>query len=278
MKNLQLDAIVEMALAEDLGTGDLTCQSVIPTEARARAAFEAREPGVFFGLEVARRVFEMVDADLVFEALVQDGATVQAGDHVAVVRGSARSILSAERTALNFVQRLSGVATASRRAHEALGESRTRILDTRKTTPGMRSLEKQAVRAGGSRNHRSGLFDAVMIKNNHLKFCAPAEAIRRARAHAPVTACVEIEVESLEQLREALEAGPDVIMLDNMPVERMREALAIVGGRARVEISGGVKLHDLTTLRDVGVDYISMGALTHSARAMDFSLRVEPLD
>lgn len=269
-----IDRIVQAALDEDLGTGDLTTLAVVPSHATARAVFVAKAEGVLSGLVASRRAFEVLDPRCMFSELLAEGASVSPGTQLAEVTGPARSILSGERVALNFVQRLSGVATATARVAALLEGSRTRLLDTRKTTPGMRALEKAAVRAGGGFNHRIGLFDAVMIKNNHLKFASPSEAIRRARAFAPVTATVEVEVEDLEQLRDALTERPDIIMLDNMGVARMREALDIIAGRARVEVSGNVTAATLPGLLELGVDYISMGALTHSSPSLDISLRV----
>jgi nicotinate-nucleotide pyrophosphorylase (carboxylating) len=273
----QIDLIVRAALEEDLGAGDITSGSVVPAGARARGVFVAKAEGVLAGLVAVGRVFALLDPGVVFEPLLEDGARLSRGMEIARIEGPARSVLSGERTALNFLQRLSGVASATARVVAMLEGTRTRLLDTRKTTPGMRALEKAAVRAGGGTNHRVGLFDAVMIKNNHLKFASPAEAIRRARAGAPATACVEVEVENFDQLREALEAAPDIVMLDNMGVEKMREALSIIAGRARVEVSGNVTEETLPGLCDLGVDFISMGALTHSSPSLDLSLRVTPL-
>lgn len=274
MNIVQIDRIVLAALEEDIGTGDITTRAVVPAGVGAHAAFVAKAHGVLAGMGVARRTFELLDSTVEFSERLQDGARVEPGAILAEVRGQARTILSGERTALNFVQRLSGVATATARVVALLEGTRTQLLDTRKTTPGMRALEKAAVRAGGGRNHRIGLFDAVMIKNNHLMFASPAEAIRTARASAPATATIEIEVEDLQQLREALEAGPDIIMLDNMGVETMEEALQIIDGRARVEVSGNVKAETIPTLIRLGVDYVSMGALTHSSPSLDISLQV----
>ena len=298
----QVDRILRIALDEDLGPGDVTSEAVVPADARARARFLIKEPGVLAGLVFARRVFELLDPSCSFEALASEGSKIEPGQHVAVVTGPARSLLSGERTALNLVQRLSGIATRARAFVDAaaggitildtrkttptlrvlekhavalLEGSRTRVLDTRKTSPGLRALEKYAVRQGGGTNHRYGLYDAVLIKNNHLKLAPPAEAIRRARAHAPSTCTVEIEVESLEQLREALSERPDIILLDNMPYELMEQALVIIDGRARVEVSGNVTHATLPRLGKLGADYVSMGSLTHSSVALDISLRFE---
>jgi nicotinate-nucleotide pyrophosphorylase (carboxylating) len=272
-----VQATLRRALAEDLGAGDLTSQAVVPADAQAQARFLAKEAGVVAGLPFAEAIFRELDPSCTFEVTIPDGAQVEAGAYVAEVRGQARALLTGERTALNLVQRLSGIATRTRAAVEVLRGTRIRLLDTRKTTPGMRALEKYAVRQGGGSNHRLGLYDAVLIKNNHLKFASPAEAIRRARASAPVTATVEVEVESIEQLHDALTAAPDIILLDNMPLERLQEAIALIAGRARIEVSGNVTLETLPRLAGLEVDYISMGALTHSAVALDFSLRFEVL-
>jgi len=276
MLNPQVDRIIRLALEEDIGTGDVTSQALVPVTASAIGRFLVKQPGVLAGIRVAKRVFEVLDPQADFTVLAEDGARIAAGDVVAEVKASARTVLAGERTALNFVQRLSGIATATAEVVALLEGTTTRLLDTRKTTPGLRALEKHAVKMGGGTNHRTGLFDAVLIKNNHLKFASPAEAIERARASAPATAAVEIEVETFEQLEEALQASPDIIMLDNMDVDRMRTALEIIQGRARVEVSGNVTRETIPTLTHLGVTYISMGALTHSAKALDLSLRVEP--
>lgn len=262
------------ALEEDIGAGDITTQTVVPAGLRTRAELLAKEHGVLAGVAVARRVFELLDSEVEFTAMLEDGAQLTPGIVVANILGEARTILGGERTALNFVQRLSGIASAVAQAVRKLSNTRTRLLDTRKTTPGLRALEKGAVRAGGGFNHRLGLFDAILIKNNHLKFTPPAQAIRLARAAAPVTACIEIEVEDFEQLREALQAGPDIIMLDNMGIEKVREAIDIINGRARIEVSGNVRLDTVAELAALGVDYISVGALTHSSPSLDLALRV----
>lgn len=269
-----VEEALRRALREDIGAGDLTSEAVVPADARARGEFVAKEDGVVAGLPFAGRVFALLEPDAGFEQCVSEGAPVARGEVMARVTAGARTVLSGERTALNLVQRLSGIATATAKVVALLEGSQTRVLDTRKTTPGLRALEKYAVRVGGGTNHRSGLYDAVLIKNNHLKFAAPSEAIRRARAHAPATASVEIEVETLEQLEDALSASPDIVMLDNMSVEMMRRAVEIVHKRARIEVSGNVTAETIPQLRDLGVDYVSMGALTHSARALDISLRV----
>ncbi len=234
----------------------------------------AKAHGILAGLPVARRVFELVDARLRLLPMAKDGEVVRPGDKMLRIDGAAASILTGERTALNFLSHLSGIASQAAQFKILSEGGRTRILDTRKTLPGYRVLAKYACRMGGIQNHRMGLFDGVLIKNNHLKFMTPAEAIRKARENAPSTATVEIEVETLEQLADALTAGPDIIMLDNMDTERMRQAIAMIAGRARIEVSGGVTPDQIDRLSELGVDYISMGVLTNTVQAIDMSLRM----
>ncbi|MHB2021657.1 MAG: carboxylating nicotinate-nucleotide diphosphorylase [Candidatus Xenobia bacterium] len=272
---LLIDPIIRAALAEDVGPGDLTTRTVVADRARAQACLEARAEGVVAGVPVAARVFELVDATLTVEPLVGEGSRTRHGQRLLSIRGSAASILTGERTALNFLSHLSGIATLAASVAERTAGSRTRVLDTRKTVPGLRLLARYACRVGGIGNHRLGLYDAVLIKNNHLKFVGPAEAVRRARASAPSTATVEIEVETLEQLQEALTEKPDIIMLDNMDDATIQKALGLIAGRARVEASGSVTPERVHALSALGVDYISMGRITHSAPALDISLRIE---
>jgi nicotinate-nucleotide pyrophosphorylase (carboxylating) len=280
MLDLPLDIIndvVRRALAEDLGTGDITTLSVVPTEARAEALLVAREPGVIAGLPVVAAVYHQVDPQLVVVPLLTDGTTVVAGTHVARISGAARSLLIGERVALNLLQRLSGTATLTAQYVAAVAGTQARILDTRKTTPGLRALEKYAVRAGGGTNHRFGLYDAVMIKDNHLATlqadgASIAVAIQRARAKVGPLVKIEVEADTLEQARAAAEAGADVILLDNMPPALLRIAVQELRGRALLEASGGVNLSTVRAIAETGVDYISVGALTHSARALDIGL------
>ncbi len=275
----QLLNLVRAALAEDVGSGDATTLAVIPPELQTSAAMVTRQDCVCAGLPVAEMLFQELDRGLAFEALVAEGERCRAGQTLAAVRGSARAILTGERTALNFVQRLSGIATLTRRYVDALGNCRTRILDTRKTTPGLRLLEKYAVRLGGGQNHRFGLYDRVMIKDNHrelAKFAGP-DSIRRAvaacRAAYP-TLEVEVEADTLDDVSAAVAAGADHILLDNMSDEEMAEAVRRVGGRAQLEASGGITLERLPGLARLNLDFISVGALTHSAPAVDIGLDI----
>jgi len=270
-----LDRVVAIALEEDLGEhgADVTTRAVVDRELMGEAVVIARKPGVLSGMDAAARVFELVGPPCEFYALVADGTRLKADDHVARVSGPLASILTAERTALNFLQRLSGIATMTRRYADALGDyPDVRLLDTRKTTPGLRFLERAAVRAGGAHNHRDGLWDAILIKDNHVAAAGGVtEAISRARsARMPI----EVEVDTIEQLREALDAGAEMILLDNMSPELMRRAVEMTAGRAKLEASGGMTLEGAVAAAKAGVDRISVGALTHSAPALDLSLEV----
>jgi nicotinate-nucleotide pyrophosphorylase (carboxylating) len=275
---------IDIALAEDIGSGDLTTQAVVPDGAQARARIEQRAPGVVAGLRVAQSVFERVDASLRFETLAREGEWREPGV-LAQIEGAAASILAAERVALNFLGRLSGVATLTARYVQAVEGTGTRILDTRKTTPGLRELEKEAVRAGGGVSHRSGLYDAILVKENHAALAGGVgEATRRALAAArglPGGAgnggvTVEVECGTLEEAEAAVAAGVPRILLDNMSLDELRRAVQIVGGRAELEASGGITLDGVRAVAETGVDYISVGALTHSAPALDVSLLLDP--
>ncbi len=272
-----VDRAVQTALEEDLASGDLTTEACIEPEARAVAHAVARKAMVACGGPVFARVFNRVDPTLAVEAAVEDGASVAAGTRLWSVRGRARSILMGERVALNFVQRMSGVATAARTYADAVPEGcKTRITDTRKTTPGLRALERYAVRVGGAHNHRDDLGAAVLIKDNHVAACGGVRAaIERARAAAPHTAKIECEVDSLEQLDEALAAGADIVLLDNMATSIVAEAAKRAAGRAVLETSGGITLARVAELARAGVDAISVGALTHSVQAADIGLDFE---
>jgi len=272
--------VVARALHEDVGTGDLTTLAVIPPEARAEAHFVFREAGGVCGLPVVATVFALVDPALTLRPRVAEGARVPAGERVATIAGPARGLLSGERVALNLFQRLSGIATLTARYAEEVQGAGARLLDTRKTTPGLRALEKYAVRVGGGVNHRFGLYDGVMLKDNHLAILAAhgidlAEAVRRARSAVGPMVRVEVEVESVEQAAVAAEAGADLILLDNMPPEQLRAAVAAVAGRARTEASGGITLRSIRAVAESGADFISVGALTHSAPALDIGLDIE---
>lgn len=273
-----IDAIVQLALAEDIGTGDITTNATVPATATARGTFLAKASGVLSGLDATAAVFRAVDSDVRFEAQMRDGEPFQPGDILALVSGPARSVLTGERVALNFLQRLSGVATATSRYVDAVKGTRARIIDTRKTTPGMRLLEKAAIRHGGGHNHRVGLSDGILIKDNHLAAIG-SDSIRRsieaARDAAPHTLKVEVEVTSLGQLEEALQARADIIMLDNMEPDMMRQAVDRVKGKALLEASGGISFETVRAVAETGVDLISVGALTHSAPAVDISLQFE---
>ena len=270
-----LHHVVAAALAEDLGDRnvDVTTSSIIDADLMGEAVVIARKPGVLSGSDAAARVFEMIKPRSEYQALVSDGTLLAAGDEVARVSGSLSSILIGERTALNFLQRLSGIATMTRRYADALAPyPNVTLLDTRKTTPGLRSLERAAVRAGGGHNHRDGLWDAILIKDNHVAAAGGVrEAIRRARK---VGMAVEVEVDTLEQLAEALDVGAEIVLLDNMTAELMRQAVEITAGRAKLEASGGMTLEGAVAAARAGVDRISVGALTHSAPALDLSLEV----
>jgi nicotinate-nucleotide pyrophosphorylase (carboxylating) len=272
-----INEIVARALAEDIGTGDLTSMAAVPADARAEAAFVLREAAVVCGLPVVRGVFAALDPALELRALLPEGARAEAGATIATLAGPARGLLSGERVALNLLQRMCGVATLTARYVEAVRGTRARILDTRKTTPGLRALEKYAVRMGGGTNHRFALYDGVMLKDNHLAILAAqgiglAEAVRRARAAVGPMVRVEVEVESVEQAAVAAGAGADMILLDNMPPDELRAAVAAIAGRALAEASGGITLSTIRAVAESGVDFISVGALTHSARALDIGL------
>ena len=266
---------IGLALAEDLGEGDVTTRAVVPDGARARAVIRQKEPGVLAGLEVARAVFERVDPELQVELLAPEGEWREPGP-VAEITGAAASILAGERVALNFLGRLSGVATLTARYVRAVEGTGVRILDTRKTTPGLRELEKEAVRAGGGVSHRSGLYDAILVKENHAALAGGVgEAARLALEAAPAGTLAEVECRTSEELQEALRAGITRILLDNMTPDQLRAAVGLVAGRAELEASGGITLDTVRAVAETGVDYISVGALTHSAPALDLSLLLE---
>ena len=270
------EAIIDLALAEDIGGGDVTTWATVPADAVARGTIFAKAPGIVSGLDVAAAVFRRINPAVDFGPRVADGQQVTPGHVVAGVAGSARSLLTAERVALNLLQRLSGVATLTARYVEAVAGTGTRIVDTRKTTPGLRALEKAAVRHGGGHNHRFGLADGVLIKDNHLAAVGGPDrvvrAVRLARARAPHTLRIEVEVTMLDEVRQAVAAGADVILLDNMDVPTLRRAVDLVGGQALLEASGGITLETVRAVAETGVDLISVGALTHSAPALDLSL------
>ena len=268
--------LIELALEEDVGPGDRTAEACVPAQARGTALVVAKEPLVVSGVSAAARVFRALDPACELEALLGEGEAAGAGAGVLRVRGSLRALLSAERTALNLLQRLCGIATFTQKYAQALRGTRTRLLDTRKTTPGMRVLEKAAVRAGGGSNHRGALFDGILVKDNHAAAAGGiGEAVRRAKAAASPFLRVEAEVSTPEQIEEALAAGADLLLLDNLGDRELAAAVRQVAGRAPTEASGGITLDRLQRIAACGVDYVSVGALTHSAPAVDLSLLLE---
>jgi nicotinate-nucleotide pyrophosphorylase (carboxylating) len=272
-----LDRVIELALDEDLGAaGDVTTDALVPPTVRGTAELLAKEPMVLSGLDAFARVFTRVDPEVQVKRLAKDGDLLRPKQKVATLSGRLRSLLIAERPALNIVQRTSGFATLARTAANAVKGTQLKVLDTRKTTPGMRGLSKAAVRDGGAHNHRFGLFDGVLIKDNHIAAVGGSvrEALRRAKAHAPRLVKIEIEVTTLVQLREVLAEGCDVVLLDNMDDATIAQAVKLAEGRVALEVSGGVTVERLPALAKQGVDFVSLGALTHSARAMDLSLEV----
>lgn len=273
---LTLDRLIEQALLEDIHTGDITTQAVVPGQRFASARLIAKEQLVLAGLFVAERVFQRLNQEVCFTACHVDGAVVNAGEIIATVAGNASELLMAERVALNLLQRMCGIATLTSRYVAAVSGTKARIVDTRKTTPGLREIEKYAVRIGGGINHRTGLYDGVLIKENHIMAAGGVtEAVRRARAYIPHTLKIEIETETRSQVEEALSAGADIIMLDNMDCYTMKNCVDLIAGRALVEASGGVNLDTVRAIAETGVDIISIGALTHSPRAMDISMLLD---
>lgn len=268
------EKIIAMALAEDLGTGDITTLSVLPENTVSRAVFRAKQEGVICGLFLVEQVFTYLDPSVSFTQLCNEGETVSAGQDIAVVEGNARAILSGERVALNFLQHLSGIATQTSNWVNTIKGTGVKIVDTRKTTPGLRVLEKYAVRTGGGFNHRMNLSDGVLIKDNHIKAAGGIkQAIKAARSYAPQTLKIEVETESLEQVKEALDAGADIIMLDNMSLKDMNAAVKMIKGKAIIEASGNMNQKNLQAVAQTGVDLISMGALTNNVKSLDVSLK-----
>jgi nicotinate-nucleotide pyrophosphorylase (carboxylating) len=271
-----LGRLIDMALAEDIGTGDITTDYLIPLHSQGRGVIVAKEDLVLCGLEIAKTVFQRLDPEVHLDSPHEDGAQIACGETVLALEGGLRALLTAERLALNFLQRLSGVATHVRTYINALKHSRVRLVDTRKTTPGWRVLEKYAVRTGGAHNHRMGLFDGVLIKDNHIAACGGIrQAVASAKKQISHLIKIEVEVSNLDGIHEALESGVDIIMLDNMDIPHIREAVSVIRKRAIVEVSGGVTLKHLAELAETGVDLISVGALTHAARAVDLSMRIQ---
>lgn len=265
-------AIVRNALEEDIKSGDITTESVVSEGIKVISSVIVKEPCVVCGLNAAEEVFRQLDNSIVFRYVKKDGDSAAAGDVIAVVEGEARPILTGERTALNFLQRLSGIATKTRRMVDIVEGTKTNILDTRKTTPGLRVLEKYAVRCGGGKNHRMGLYDQVLIKDNHITMHGIVNAVKLARKTGKR---IEVEAKNIDQVKEALDAGADIIMLDNMPLDEMRKAVKSIGSKAVIEVSGGVDEKKLRHLAGLGVDWISLGSLTHSVKSVDISMEMK---
>lgn len=263
--------MIKQALDEDIQSGDLTTDAILPKSMKSGARWTAKEEGIIAGLFIGEAVFQMLDENLEWNPMVEEGACVKPGDVLVEMEGNSRAILTGERTALNFVQRMCGIATTAGRYVNALQDANTQILDTRKTLPGHRVLDKYAVRTGGGNNHRKGLYDMILIKENHIAIAGSIQkAVDKAKKHSPKFK-IEIETTSLQEVEEALSAGADIIMLDNMSLDEMRDAVALINGRAQTEASGNIKLKKINEIAVTGVDFISVGALTHSVQAFDIS-------
>lgn len=275
MNFLQLDKQIQDWLAEDIGSGDITTLALVPAAAKTNAIIHAKDSGILAGIDIARRVFELLDKDIQFDAKLADGAALTNGSIIAEIKGNAQAILTGERLALNLLQHLSGVATSTHKLAAIAAPFGAKLADTRKTTPGMRLLDKYAVKAGGGANHRLGLYDAMLIKDNHIQVAGGiTEALNRAHDYASHMTKIEIEVESLAGVKEALAGKADVIMLDNMSIADMTEAVKIINKQAVVEASGGISEATLADVAKTGVDVISVGALTHSVKALDISMDI----
>lgn len=275
MNFLQLDKQIQDWLTEDIGSGDITTLALVPAAAKTNAIIHAKDSGILAGIDVARRVFELLDKDIQFDAKLADGAALTNGSIIAEIKGNAQAILTGERLALNLLQHLSGVATSTHKLAAIAAPFGAKLADTRKTTPGMRLLDKYAVKAGGGANHRLGLYDAMLIKDNHIQVAGGiTEALNRAHDYASHMTKIEIEVESLAEVKEALAGKADVIMLDNMSIADMTEAVKIINKQAVVEASGGISEATLADVAKTGVDVISVGALTHSVKALDISMDI----
>jgi nicotinate-nucleotide pyrophosphorylase (carboxylating) len=268
--------LIDLALKEDVGDGDITTDNIIPAETRRKAKMVAKADGIVAGLQVAEMVFKSLDPEMVWNVKTPEGSKVKKGDVMVEFEGTYRALLTGERTALNFLQRMSGIATMSGKYAEAVKDFKTVILDTRKTLPGFRMLDKYAVKTGGASNHRIGLYDMAMIKDNHIEVAGGiTNAVNAVRSKIKAGIKIEVETTTLEQVQEALDAGTDIIMLDNMDNETMRKSVDLIAGRAKVEASGNMTLERLREVAATGVDYISIGALTHSVSALDISQRLE---
>lgn len=270
-----IKTFIANALSEDIGPGDITTEALVSPRIKGKAEIIAKERLVLAGIDVAGEVFRQMNPDVLFSARHGDGYELSKGTVIATIEGLLASLLTAERVALNLLQRLSGIATLAREYVREIEGTKARIVDTRKTTPGLRALEKYAVRVGGGKNHRFGLFDGILIKDNHIAAVGSIkEAVNRAREFAPHTMKIEVETENLEQVKEALAAGTEIIMLDNMDTKTMKEAVRLIKGKALVEASGGINLSNVREAAEAGVDFISVGAITHSASAMDISMEI----
>jgi len=268
-----IDALIEAALKEDMPAGDITSENIVPSDSISRAFIVAKEEGVLAGIYVAERVMKKIDRTVFFEIHQKDGQKIKRGDKIAALKGPSVSLLKGERTALNFLQRMSGIATTTQKFVKALDGKKTKVLDTRKTTAGLRSLEKYAVRMGGGTNHRFSLSDMVMIKDNHIKIVGNiSDAVLLARKKIKPGIKIEVETTSREEAEEALKCGADIVMLDNMSLDRMREVVKLLSGKVLVEVSGNINLSRASKIADLGVDFISVGALTHSYKSLDISM------
>lgn len=270
-----IERLLDLAIEEDISTGDISTNAIIPVHSRAVAEMKAKADGVISGLEIARRVYERFEKDIKWEPLVTDGTPVKKGDIILRIEAGYRTLLLGERLSLNILQRMSGIATATANYVKELAGTRTQLLDTRKTAPGLRVLDKMAVHHGGGMNHRMGLYDMIMLKDNHIKLAGGIpNAVKAARANLPLSIKLEVETTTLEEVQQALDCGADIIMLDNMTNEMMAEAVRLINGRAKTEASGNMNIPRLKSVAATGVDYISVGALTHSVTAMDISMNI----
>ena len=272
----EVDRIISFALKEDIGSGDITTNSIIAKDKKSTAYFLAKKDGVVAGLTIAKSVFTKLDKKIIWKSFVKEGDKVSAGTKIAMLKGSYRAMLTGERTALNILQRVSGIATLTSQFVERVRGTKAKILDTRKTVPCLRLLDKYGVKIGGGKNHRSGLYDMVLIKDNHIKVAGSiTSAIEQVRKHVKRKIIIEVETSNLEEVREALDSKVDIIMLDNMNHGMMKEAVKIINGRAKVEASGNIKLDNIRGVAETGVDFISIGVLTHSVKALDINMKFE---
>ncbi len=273
MKGQTIDSIIDAALGEDMPQGDITSENIIPVDSRSRAIIVAKENGILAGIDVARRVFEKIDPEVEFDREKKDGQKFSEDEKLARLQGSSISLLKGERTALNFLQRMSGIATTTGIFVQALEGTETKILDTRKTTPGLRGLEKYAVKMGGGQNHRQNLSEMVLIKDNHLKLVGSiSEAVKRAKEGIAPGIKVEVEATCLAEVQEAVRSGADMVMLDNMPIDKMKEVVSWVKGKVPLEVSGAVTLEKIKEIASLGIEFISVGSLTHSYKSVDMSM------